>query len=249
MKIVICEDEPVYQVALRQAITHWQQTTGSDDVEIACMGSADELLDQFEQNMEIDLCFIDIQINGSCNGVELARKIRKTQQDVTLVFCTNYSEYVYEGYTVNALRFLRKPVQQADVSFCCSYVYNRRHISNARSLTIYSFGRRMVLRYSEIRFLEIQAHDLFISTTLRPAPFKTNVRLSQVMAKLPRELFVLCHRSYAVNISHVRMLTRKECLLLGGESIPISRTYLKDVSLAFDRYHQGGVCAYGMDDL
>lgn len=125
MRIVICEDELVYQVALRQAIHHWQRTTGYNDIEIASYNSSEELLEQFEQKMEVDLFFIDIQIPGELNGVELARKIRQTQLDVTIVFCTNYNEYVYEGYTVNALRFLKKPVIQDEVFFCCNYVHSR----------------------------------------------------------------------------------------------------------------------------
>lgn len=49
MRIVICEEELVYQVALRQAIHHWQRTTGHNDIEIASYNSSEELLEQFEQ--------------------------------------------------------------------------------------------------------------------------------------------------------------------------------------------------------
>lgn len=249
MRIVICEDELVYQVALRQAIHHWQRTTGHNDIEIASYNSSEELLEQFEQKMEVDLFFIDIQIPGELNGVELARKIRQTQLDVTTVFCTNYNEYVYEGYTVNALRFLKKPVIQDEVFFCCNYVHSRLNIRNSNSLAFFSSGRRFVFRYSEIRYLEVKAHNLFFSTTIRSAPFKTSASLSDVMAELPKDLFVLCHRSYAVNITHVRMITRTECLLLNNESVPISRTYANEVNRAFDRYHQGGISIYGLDDI
>lgn len=249
MRIVICEDELVYQIAIRQAIQHWQQVSGHNDVEVFLYHSSEELLDQFERKMEVDLFFIDIQFPGELNGIDLARKIRETHHDVTIVFCTNYGEYVYEGYTVNALRFLKKPIVEDDVFFCCNYVYNRLTIRNSNSLTIFSSGKRYALRYAEIRFLEIKAHNLYLSTTIRSTPFKINTQLSDIMAELPKNLFVLCHRSYAVNVAHIRMITRTECQLLNNESIPISRTYMAEVNRAFDCYHQGGVPRYGLDDI
>lgn len=249
MKIVICEDELVYQVAIRQAIKHWQDASGHNDMEIFLYHSSEELLDQFEQKMEVDLLFIDIQFPGELNGIDLARKIRETHHDVTIVFCTNYSEYVYDGYTVNALRFLKKPIVENDIYFCCNYVYNRLVIRSSNSLTIFSSGKRYALRYTEIRYLEVKAHNLYISTTLRPSPFKINAQLSDIMTELPKALFVLCHRSFAINIAHIRMITRTECLLLNNESIPISRTYIAEVNRAFDRYHQGGISRDDLDDI
>ena len=62
------------------------------------------------KNFEEDLLFLDIQIKGEMNGIELAHKIRQLGLDTVIVFCTNFPQYVYEGYTVNALRFLPKPV-------------------------------------------------------------------------------------------------------------------------------------------
>ncbi len=249
MRIVICEDEPVYQASLKQAIGRWQRASGHSDIEVLAYSSSEDLLEQVERKLEADLFFIDIQIPGELNGVDLARKIRETDLDVTIVFCTNYSEYVYEGYTVNALRFLRKPVDPRDVFFCCEYAYKRSLVSNANTLTVVSAGRRTVLRYAEIIFLETQGHSLYIRSTVAPEPIKLNARLSDVMAELPKELFAFCHRSYAVNVAHIRMLTRTMCLLFNGESLPISRTYMNDVTQTFDRYHQGGVCEHGMDRI
>ena len=75
------------------------------DIELSFYQSSDELLDRLERKFRSRFTFIDIQIPGEVNGVELARKIHEAHVDVTIVFCTNYSEYVYEGYMVNALPF------------------------------------------------------------------------------------------------------------------------------------------------
>ena len=97
-----------------------------------------------------------------------------------------------------------------------------------------------MLRYIEIRCIEARLRNLLFYTTLSDEPIRINARLADIESSLPRSLFVLCHRSYIVNIAHVRTLTRTECLLSNGESVPISRTYVSDINQAFDRYHQGG---------
>lgn len=249
MQISICEDEVVYQTAIQQVILRWKNATGHMDVTISLYRSSEALLEQIERKFDIDLLFIDIQIPGEINGIELARRIRENHLNVTIVFCTNYSEYVYEGYTVNAFRFLRKPIVDDDICFCCNYVYNRMTLKNKDNLVVFSAGKRYALRYTEIRYLEARSHCVYISTTLSQSPLKISARLSDIISSLPREMFILCHRSYVVNIAHIRAISRTDCLLLNDERIPLSRTYVRDVNQAFDCYHQGGEIGFGMDNI
>ena len=240
MRIVVCEDELIYQKAITDAIEHWQASSGHLDIELSVYSSSEDLLERLDRDAKVDLLFVDIQIPGEMSGIELARRIREKQLDMTIVFCTNYSEYVFEGYTVHALRFLKKPVVQEDIDFCCSYVYNRLALQSDQTLTISSASKRYVLRYMEILCVEARLHSLLFTTTISREPIKISAKLSDIQRSLPSSLFVQCHRSYLINIAHVRMLTRTECTLSNSISIPISRTFTADVEHAFDRYHQGG---------
>lgn len=137
MRIVVCEDEPFYQTAIAEAIERWQSASGHTDVELSVFSSSEDVLEAIEHEAEIDLLIVDIQIPGEMSGIDLACRIREACLDMTIVFCTNYSEYVFEGYTVNALRYLKKPVSQEDINYCCSYVYNRLAIRNDHALTLF----------------------------------------------------------------------------------------------------------------
>ena len=106
-----------------------------------------------------------------------------------------------------------------------------------------------MLHYHEILYVEARSHCIYISTTTTSAPLKINATLSDIVSSLPPELFIPCHRSYIVNVAHIRLVTRTECLLSGNISIPISRTYTLSVNQAFDRYHQGGIYNYGVDSI
>lgn len=249
MRITICEDMDFYLAPIQQAIQHWMSVSGHTDVIVTVFKSSEDLLQRIETKFEEDLLFLYIQIKGEMNGIELAHKIRQLGLDTVIVFCTNFPQYVYEGYTVNALRFLPKPVSESDISYCCNYVYNRLSIENKNTLAIISAGKRYVLHYYEILYVEARSHCIYISTTITSAPLKINANLSDIVSSLPQELFIPCHRSYIVNVAHIRLVTRTECLLSGNISIPISRTYTLSVNQAFDRYHQGGIYNYGVDNI
>lgn len=249
MKIVICEDEPRWQSAMTEAIGRWMDATGHKDVETAVFSSSEDLLGRLGRDADVDLLFMDIEIPGEMNGVELARRIREAHLHMTIVFCTNFSEYVYEGYTVNALRYLKKPVQQADIDFCLSYVYNRLALSSDQALSLACGGKRYALRHLEILCIEARIHSLHIFTTRGKEPLRIPMRLADIKKQLPAALFVACHRSYIVNIAHVRMLTRSECILSSGTAVPVSRTCAESMNRAFDRYHQGGGTGHALDGI
>ena len=91
MRIVVCEDEPVYQAAIAEAIERWQRASGHTDVELSVFSSSEDVLEAIEHEAEIDLLFVDIQIPGEMSGIDLARRIREACLDMTIVFCTNYT--------------------------------------------------------------------------------------------------------------------------------------------------------------
>ena len=249
MKIVVCEDEPIYQKAITDAIERWQESSGHLDVELSVYSSSEDLLERLDRDAKVDLLFVDIQIPGEMSGIELARRIREKQLDMTIVFCTNYSEYVFEGYTVHALRFLKKPVMQEDIDFCCSYVYDRLALQSDQTLTVISSGKRYALRHMEILCIEAKLHSLLISSTVSSEPLRISAKFSDIQRTLPESQFVQCHRSYIINIAHVRMMTRTKCTLSNNMSIPISRTHSTEVERSFDRYHQGGHTKYDLDGV
>lgn len=249
MRIFVCEDEPLYQTAITQAISRWKEATKHFDTQVTVFHSSEDLLEVYKSKESLDLLFIDIQIPGEINGLELARSIRETDSEVFIVFITNYSEYVYEGYTVNALRYLRKPVNDEEIYYCCSYVHNRLALQKANSLCLTNAGKKYVIRYMEIISFEVCSHDVYITTSTKAERIKISSRISDVYEMLPQQLFVFCHRSFIVNIAHIRMLRRTNLILSNGTSLPISRTYAESLNNAFDSYYHGGDHLSGLDSI
>lgn len=163
MRVIICEDERCFQEALCNAIEEWKEATNHQDVSCICFDSSEDLLASWEGGLSAELLFLDIQIPGELSGMALAKKIRQHDQTVSIVFVTNYADYVYEGYVVNALRYLKKPICREDIYDCMEIAYRHFSLLSKDKISVLCRDRRLVLPFSDIIYVEIRSHYLCLT--------------------------------------------------------------------------------------
>ena len=106
IKISLVDDDPSDRSFLHSLVSGSFEKTGIA-VEISEFESAEDFLSVFEPEI-FDLCFLDIYMK-KMNGMDAARQIRELDPELAIVFLTSSADYVYEGYEVQALRYLTKP--------------------------------------------------------------------------------------------------------------------------------------------
>lgn len=240
MKICICEDDALTGQSIGQSIEKWIKTTNNFDVEIRTFHSSEDLLERWSKNLQVHMFILDIEFPNEMSGMELARRIRLADPDVPIVFVSNYEEYVYQGYTFSALRYLRKPVLEADLFSCLDIAYRRYSLLYEESAMISIPGAKIALRHSEILYIEAHSPELSIVTVHFREPLVIRYRLAKILELLPSALFSPCHRSYIVNISHIRILKKTQLVLSNGAILPISEKYEDSVFDKFNHFHQEG---------
>ncbi len=241
MQIIVCEDDIHYAESIQTLIRNWMQATGHMDVEIQHFRSSEDLLERWNKHtLSAHLFLLDIEFPHEMNGMALAREIRSCDDAVPLAFITHYGEYVYDGYTVDALRYLRKPLQQADIDYCLNVAYTQYHELHRESCVLNLPTEKVIIRYSEVLYIE--AHSPFVSIlTLRSKEEqRVRIRLNQMARKLPPSLFAYCHRSYIVNVSQIRSLRKKELRLCNGMVLPVSEKCVAHLYDTFYKFHQEG---------
>lgn len=248
MNVIICEDERLYLKSISDKIKQWMAIRKKDDVQILFFSSSEDLLEKWDQ-LSADLLLLDIQFIDEINGMELAREIRKKDECVPIVFITSLDTFVYEGYSVSALRYLRKPIRYEEIAECLDIAYKQHSLTQNRFFAINEANGRTILPYHDILYFEARSPHTIIHKISSPTELKLRLRFSELSTRLLPEVFTQCHRSYFINISHVRSIRRNEIVMSNQDILPVSRPYLATINRVFDRYYLEGIPGNAMDPV
>jgi DNA-binding LytR/AlgR family response regulator len=226
MKIAIVEDEAPHAQALQELLRQWSEEHQAL-IDVVLFGSGKALLEACRD--PLDLVFMDIQLDGM-DGISAARQLREQGFSGQLVFLTAFSEYVFDGYEVQALNYLMKPVSYEKIAKCMDYVDQKLHDDHYTFRDHDSVTR---IAYSRIIYFSSASHYTKIITT--EGSFRQRESLQIVFSHLPGR-FLFCHRTIIVNLEHVVKLKGRELVLSNGVTVPISQTYLQDVRSALLSY-------------
>jgi DNA-binding LytR/AlgR family response regulator len=217
IRIAIVEDDRDQAARVAQMAGHWDAKA-----EIATYESAEALL--FDVQRAFDVLILDIQMPGM-DGMALAKTLRVRGATAQMIFVTAFPDYMAEGYDVDAVNYLLKPVSREKLSHALDRA--RERLSRARR-TVMIGGERFFA--DEIVSCEAKSRGVLIKTD-------AGVRLVRVtMNELENALgagFFRCQRSFFANIDRVRRLTRTGLEMDDGSTVPLSRGLYDAANRAF----------------
>lgn len=230
MKVCICDDNKKQRENLK-AIVEVQMELRGLRYEVVQHESGEELIEYIKGNHEVDMIFLDIEMGG-INGVETARRIREEDKNVVIIFITGFSEYVFDGYEVNALNYVMKPYKKEKII----------KVINQGLQQIAGEGDRFFLFEQGKKSIKINLRDiLFFSSERRKVKVVTKVdtfefynKISDIEEEL-KEGFIRIHQRYLVNIRHIEKIENNE-VLIEGKRLPISRGRVNEVNVEFARF-------------
>lgn len=230
-QLAICEDDDILRGEM-QSLCH--DILQEDDIEhqITAFSSADEL-EKFLQaeNAPFDLLILDIQMEG-LTGMELAQTLRQRGDRVSIIFVTGCEGYLPEGYGVQPIHFLLKPVSRESLAGALRTDWRLNH--RPKIVVLRSGSKTVTLPLSETRYIESYNHNIIVHQTEGDRTYLLSLR--DFEKQTPRGQFCRCHNSYLVNMAYVVEIGRTELSLRGGARLPIGRAYYKALQSAFVRY-------------
>ena len=233
IKCVAIDDEPL---ALKQIGAYLERTPFFET--IALCSNAFEAL-QFIREGEVDLLFVDINM-PDLNGLDFVRSL---ERKIPVIFTTAYSEYAIDGFQVDALDYLLKPI--SDASFLKSANkaktwFDINHKSNEvvqpqmDYLFVKSEHRLIRILLSDIKYIE-GSNEYIIIHLMKEKPLTTLMRMKNIESMLPENQFMRVHRSFIVNLNQVKVIERNRIIFDEKIYIPVGEQYKENFQRFLDK--------------
>lgn len=202
--------------------------------QIAIFSSGDDFLINYRPIY--DLVLLDIGLPG-LNGMGVAARLRETDQSVTLIFVTSMAQFAAQGYEVDAVDFIVKPVAYGNFRLKMKRILNRLQTRRYSELVISQGENLYRVSASQIRYIEISNHCLIYHTA--DGSIEAYGSLKKVEEQLGSKMFVRCNSCYMINLEYVQSIQEDFVVLIDGTRLKMSRLKRKPFVQALNNYLGG----------
>lgn len=216
----IIDDEPLALDLLESYIKKTPSLTLSGKY-----SSAIEAMEGLMKN-NVNLLFLDIQM-PELNGLEFSKMVNSQTR---IVFTTAFSQYAIDGYKVNALDYLLKPISYVDFLKTIEKAYQwfelvqSSHATEKESILVKSDYKLKQIELRKILFIEGLKDYVKIHLEDESKPILTLMSMKVMEEMLPTQRFMRVHRSYIVQKDKIEIIDRGR-ITIGKAIIPVSESY------------------------
>mgnify|MGYP002625327305 FL=1 len=218
-RIAIVEDNQRDRVRLRGFLDRYRE---ENNVVFQITESENSLSFLEHYRADYDVILLDIEM-PHLNGMEMARQIRKVDENVCLIFTTGLAKYAMEGYEVHALDYILKPVEYPNFSLKLRQALRIRDQLSSREICIQQPKGIQRLRMEDIHYIEVINHTLYYHLYLDHQVFEERGSIAVREKELERYGFARCNVSFLLNLRYVTA-TMGNKVISGGKEFTMSRT-------------------------
>lgn len=220
-KIAICDDSKLDRQLLKVVIQIYFENN-EEEFKIFEYELGDNLLN----DIEVELLFLDIIMNG----MKIARKLRDIQFKAPIIFLTAHADYAVESYEVYVAGYLLKPYDTNKLTLLLDEVLQR---SVQKRIAVKVKKQHRYLEINDIMYAESDKHVLNIHLK-DSRVIQTTEKLSELKKTINSKRFIRCHQSYLVNMDYIKD-AKTDFILSNDIRIPIRVRGRKEI---IERYHK-----------
>lgn len=236
LQIAICDDEQFYREKIKRLLEKYLKEHDLN-YEIHLFLSGKEFLDKSENSVKYHIVFMDINME-EMDGIQTAMQMRAFHSGTYLVLITAFINYVLEGYKVNAVRYIMKDTLDAAMPECMDAILQKMKITRMN----FSFMDGEKALYADnLLYVESQRHKLIFyymeeQTHKDVIRYHMYEKLDMIEQKLSGYGFLRIHKSYLVNMKHIRRISNYTAAFDTGEELPVPRLRFQAVKEEFVAY-------------
>ena len=190
-----------------------------------------------DYSFSYDFIIFDIDM-PQMSGIDTAKELRKKDSNVTIMFVTNMPQYALEGYSVEAVDYVLKPLSYPD--FRLKMKKATRYIlrNSVKKVTINTTDEGLItVDSSDIYYVESKLHYIYYHT--KKGIYKMRAKLTEVEDILLPYHFARSGGSFLINLAYLEKIDGNE-IVIAGETLPLSRRMKASLMSAFTKY-MGGI--------
>lgn len=229
MNIVICEDKKYWTRKIKEALHQWASMR---KISLYCISfsSPQMLIKHLMIHKDIDVLLLDISLgNDEMDGIIAAKYIRKMGNQIPIIFITVDSIRAADGYLVEAMGFLKKPIDQNRLTLFLDRIVNQE--KNGKFIRLITEDSVVNVNQRDILYAEVNDHTIICHTV--QADISLRGTLKDIYNLLGEESFVQIHRSYIIaknKIDKIKITYPYSVNIaagLGTIDLPVSRKYIE----------------------
>lgn len=232
LQIAVCDDEPFYKNKIKELLEAYLNPRKLS-YSISLFDSGAELLAGRENAEKYDVAFIDINME-EMDGLETAAQLRTLKNRICIVFVTAFISYAPEGYKVGAVRYILKDTLEPAITECMDAVLKKLK----RKQVCFTFveGEKKLLT-DNILYVESRKHkSVFFYLESEIVNYQMYDKLDAIEKRLAEYGFVRIHKSFLVNMKHIKKISNYMAELDNGEKLPVPRRRFSAAKEAFAAY-------------
>lgn len=233
IQIALVEDDANYVSELKGYLKEYE-TERAEKIEVTVFSDGEDIVSEYKG--EFDIILMDVEMRFM-DGMTAAEKIRELDTEVIIIFITNMPQYAIQGYKVDALDYVLKPVSYFAFTQRIERALSRLPQKKTNFLMIGGRNGVAKLDVSAIYYIEVQNHELIYHTT--KGNYSMNGSMKEVEGSLDKNQFFRCHRCYLINLEYVDWFQGSD-VQVHSEIIQVSRSRKKAFMDALNNYMNGG---------
>lgn len=223
LKCIIIDDEPLAIDLLKSYVqkTPFLELVGTFNNALASIEAI--------SNNDIEVIFLDINM-PQISGLEFSKTISPSTR---IIFTTAYDQYAVEGFRLNALDYLLKPINYTEFLRAANKALEwfklmekneEENTISSSSIFVKSGYRIEKIDFDTILYIENQKDYVKFHLENIKEPVSSLMSMQSLEEKLPNKHFMRVHRSFIVNLDKIKTIERN-CIVFGKEYIPVSESY------------------------
>ena len=220
LRIAVVEDDKTYAAQLKEYLVRYG-TEKNQKISVALFPDGEDIVTDY--SAEFDIILMDVEMTFM-DGMTTAERIREKDNEVVIIFITNMPQYAIQGYKVDALDYVLKPISYFAFSQRIDRALTRVKKKEATYITVAQKGGKKKLNVDKICYVEVRDHDLIYHSTKGDIVTKSSMKEAE--DTLGGTKFFRCNRCYLVNLEYVEDF-RGYDVTVASDVIQVSRARKK----------------------